>query len=180
MTVLDGVVSRRLRQKGFNVFAELGKANIPFSSQGLAAHGSTLRDQRDLIESVLKGLLESIAFCLSPKNKPTVVATIMKRLKLNDTGSAEEGYLDVINGVERKPFPVVDGLRNIQRLMKIRNPAIEKFKVEEMIDDRILKQLDASGFIDGLAKTYPANLVWVKPELPSATGRRILNLLITT
>ena len=157
MTVLDGVVSRRLRQKGFNVFAELGKANIPFSSQGLAAHGSTLRDQRDLIESVLKGLLESIAFCLSPKNKPTVVATIMKRLKLNDTGSAEEGYLDVINGVERKPFPVVDGLRNIQRLMKIRNPAIEKFKVEEMIDDRILKQLDASGFIDGLAKTYPAN-----------------------
>jgi hypothetical protein len=40
--------------------------------------------------------------------------------------------------------------------MKLRNPAIEKFKVEEMIDDRILRQLDASGFIDQLAKTYPA------------------------
>lgn len=40
--------------------------------------------------------------------------------------------------------------------MKIRNPAIEKFTVEEMIDDRILKQLDASGFIDGLAKAYLA------------------------
>lgn len=106
---------------------------------------------------MLKGLLESIAFCLSPRNKPAVVATVMKRLKLNDTVSAEEGYLDVINGVERKPFPVVDGLRKIQRLMKIRNPAIEKFRVEEMIDDRILKQLDASGFIDSLAKSYPAN-----------------------
>jgi ABC-type nitrate/sulfonate/bicarbonate transport system substrate-binding protein len=155
MTVLDGVFSRRLRQKGFNVLAELSKANIPFSSQGLVARGSTLRDQRDLIESVLKGLLEGIAFCLSPRNKPAVIATIMKRLKLNDAASAEEGYLDVINGVERKPFPGVDGMRNIQRLMKIRNPAIEKFKIEEMIDDRILKQLDASGFIDGLAKMYP-------------------------
>jgi len=153
--VLDGVFSRRLRQKGFNILAELGKANIPFSSQGLVARGATLRDQRDLIENMLKGLLEGIAFCLSPRNKPAVIATIMKRLKLNDAASAEEGYLDVINGVERKPFPVVDGMRNIQRLMKLRNPAIEKFKIEEMIDDRILKQLDASGFIDGLAKTYP-------------------------
>ncbi len=156
MTVLDGVFSRRLRQKGFNILAELGKANIPFSSQGLVARGATLRDQRDLMEAMLKGMLESIAFCLSPRNKPAVIATIMKRLKLNDPAAAEEGYLDVINGVERKPFPVVDGLRNIQRLMKLRNPAIEKFKVEDMIDDRILKQLDASGFIDGLVKNYPA------------------------
>jgi len=156
MTVLDGVFSRRLQQKGFNVLAELGKENIPFSSQGLVAQGVTLREQRGMIEGLLKGLLESIAFCLSPRNKPAVIATIMKRLKLNDAASAEEGYRDVINGIERKPFPVVDGLRNIQRLMKLRNPAIAKFKVEEMIDDRILKQLDASGFIDGLAKRYPA------------------------
>lgn len=80
----------------------------------------------------------------------------MKRLKLNDPASAEEGYVDVMNGVERKPFPGVDGLRNIQRLMKMRNPSIEKMKMEELIDDRILKRLDDSGFIDGLAKTYPA------------------------
>ena len=39
--------------------------------------------------------------------------------------------------------------------MKLRNPAIEKFKIEEMIDDRILRQLGASVFIDGLAKIYP-------------------------
>ena len=156
MTVLDGVFSRRLRQKGFNILAELSKANIPFSSQGLVARGATLRDQRDMVEGMLKGLLESIAFCLSPKHKPAVIATIMKRLKLNDAASAEEGYLDVINGVERKPFPGVEGLRNIQRLMKLRNPAIEKYRVEEMLDDRILRQLDASGFIDQLAKTYPA------------------------
>jgi hypothetical protein len=56
--------------------------------------------------------------------------------------------------VERKPYPTVDGLRNIQRLMKLRNPSIEKLKVEEMIDDRILRRLDESGFVEGLAKKY--------------------------
>jgi NitT/TauT family transport system substrate-binding protein len=156
MTVLDGVFSRRLKQKGFNILAELAKEKIPFSSQGLVARGSTLQDQRDMIESVEKGLLEGIAFCLSPRNKPAVIATIMKRLKLNDQAAAEEGYLDVINGVERKPLPVIEGLRNIQRLMKIRNPAIEKLKMEDLVDDRIIRRLDESGFIDNLAKTYPA------------------------
>ena len=155
MTVLDGVFSRRLRQRGFNVLAELSKANIPFSSQGLVARGSTLQEQRETSEGIMKGLLEGIAFCLAPRNKPAVIATIMKRLKLNDPASAEEGYLDVINGVERRPLPGVEGLRNIQRLMKLRNPNIEKMKMEELIDDRILRRLDESGFIDALAKTYP-------------------------
>ncbi len=156
MTVLDGVFSRRLKQKGFNILAELSKANIPFSSQGLVARGSTLQEQRDLVESIEKGLLEGIAFCLSPRNKAAVIATIMKRLKLTDPTSAEEGYLDVINGIERRPFPTIEGLSNIQRLMKLRNPSIEKLKMEELVDDRIVRRLDEAGFTDSLAKTYPA------------------------
>ena len=107
----------------------------------------------------MKGLLESIAFCLAPKNKGAVLATITKRLKLADASVAEDGYQDVINGVERKPYPTIEGLRNIQRLMKIRNPSLEKLKVEDLIDDRILRRLDESGYIDQLAKTIRANSV---------------------
>lgn len=59
----------------------------------------------------------------------------------------------MIIGVERKHNPAVDGLCNIQRLM-IRNPSLEKLKVEDLIDDRILRRLDESGFIDNLSKTY--------------------------
>ena len=153
-TVLDGVFSRRLRQKGFTVLAELQKANIPFSSQGLVVRASTLHEQREMLEGLIKGLLEGIAFSLTPKNKPQVIATLVKRLKLADPALAEEGYQDIINGVERRPFPTVEGLRNIQRLMKLRNPAIEKMKVDEMIDDRILRRIDESGFIEGLSRSY--------------------------
>jgi ABC-type nitrate/sulfonate/bicarbonate transport system substrate-binding protein len=113
-----------------------------------------IQEHRDALEGILKGLLESIAFSLAPKNKAVVIATLVKRLKLADGGLAEEGHQDIINGVERRPFPTVEGLRNIQRLMKLRNPAIEKLKVEEMIDDRILRRLDESGFIEGVARNY--------------------------
>lgn len=154
VTVLDGVFSRGLRQKGFTVLAELQKTNIPFMAQGLAVRGGYLREQREVIENVFKGLLEAIAFCLAPRHKAAVLGTIIKRLKLSDPTLAEEGYQDIINGLERKPYPVVEGLRSIQRLMKLRNPSIEKLRLEEMIDDRILRRLDETGFIDGLAKSY--------------------------
>jgi len=53
-------------------------------------------------------------------------------------------------GLERRPFPTADGLRNAQRLMKLRNPKIETVRVEDLIDDRILRRLDEGGFIDRL------------------------------
>ena len=153
-SVLHGVFSRRLKQKGFTVLAELGQAKIPFSGQGLMVRVGYLQERRETLEAVLKALLEGIAFSLAPKNKGLVVETIMKRLKLSDRAVAEDGYQDVIRNVERKPYATVEGIRNIQRLMKLRNPAAEKVKVEEMIDDRILRRLDESGFIDALQSAY--------------------------
>ena len=97
--------------------------------------------------------MEAIAFTLAPKHKSLVIETIMQRLKLSDAKVAEEGYQDVIRGVEKKPYPTVEGLRNIQRLMKLRSASVEKVKAEDMIDDRILRRLDQSGFID---QTYAA------------------------
>lgn len=155
-TVLDWAFSRRLKQKGFTILAELEKANIPLSQNGLAVRGAYLREQRETLEGVLKGILEGIAFSLAPKNKGAVIATIMKQLKLSDPAIAEDGYRDIVSGIEKKPFPTVEGLRNIQRFMKLRNPLIENLKLEEMVDDRILRMLDESGFIDRLYKTYPS------------------------
>ena len=51
-------------------------------------------------------------------------------------------------GMDKKPFPSLDGLRNIQRLMKLRNPKLGSAKVEDLVDDRILRRLDESGYID--------------------------------
>ena len=32
---------------------------------------------------------------------------------------AEEGLMDIAIGMDKKPYPSMEGLRNIQRLMKI-------------------------------------------------------------
>ncbi len=98
--------------------------------------------------------MESIAFVLSPKNKPVVLKTIMQHLRIADLAVAEEGYQDLLTAIEKKPFPSVEGMRNMQRLMKTRNPKLENIKIEDLIDDRIVKRLDESGFINRLYSTY--------------------------
>lgn len=151
---LDGVFSRRLKQKGFTILAEFSNANIPTIGLGLIAKTSLIRERQDSLEGILKGLSESVAFILSQKSKPTVLKTIMQHLRIGDPATAEEGYQDLVTGLDKKLLPSVDGLRNTQRLLKPRNPKLENIKVEELIDDRIVRRLDESGFIGRLQATY--------------------------
>ena len=47
----------------------------------------------------------------------------MKKLRLKDTATAEEGYHDTVRTMARKPYPGIDGMRNVQRLLKIQTRA---------------------------------------------------------
>jgi hypothetical protein len=43
---------------------------------------------------------------------------------------------------------LIEGLKNIQRFMKARNPKIADMPPERFIDETILRELDKSGFLD--------------------------------
>jgi hypothetical protein len=85
----------------------------------------------------------------APANKAATLQLLQRRLRVS-ASEAEEGFKDMASGLDRKPYPSLEGLRNIQRLMKLRNPKVESRKVDELVDDRILRKLDDSGFIDRL------------------------------
>jgi len=153
-TVLEGVHTLRLQEKGFSILAPLTKLGLPFASLGIVARKEYIDKNASVIEGVLKAMLEGNAYALSPKNKPSTLAILKRRLRIGDR-EAEEGYnIDVLIGLERKPYPSLAGLRNIQRLMKRLNPKVEKIKVEDLVDDRFLRALDQSGFIDKVLASY--------------------------
>ena len=153
VTVLDGVFSRRLKQKGFSVLVELAETTIPYVSNTIVGTRTFFQQQPELTENIMKALIESVAFIMAPQNKPIVVNTIMKRLKINDPSVAEQGYQDLVQISDQRPYVSLEGLRNIQRLIKIQNPPIGNVKLEELIDNRPLKKLEDNGFVQ---KTYAA------------------------
>jgi len=130
--------------------AELYRAKIPFRSIAFAVNGGFLRDHPAVVEGVLKALLEAQAFVAAPANRNTVLQTMMRHMKLNDLARLEDGHQDMLVGFERKPYGAVDSLRNIQRMMATLKPKVMSAKVAEVIDNRYIRKLDESGFIDSL------------------------------
>jgi ABC-type nitrate/sulfonate/bicarbonate transport system substrate-binding protein len=152
-TPLDGIFSRKLKQKGFSVVAELADTKIPYVSNIIVGSRGRFQQQPDLAENLLKALIESLAFILAPANKAAVINTIMKRLRISDAAVAEQGYRDLVQVSDQKPYVSIEGMRNIQRLVKIHNPVVGNVKIEDLIDNRPLKKLEDSGF---LQRTYSA------------------------
>ena len=150
--VLDGVFSRRLKQKGFNITGEFSELKQQYTSQAIVVQGKYVQQRPEMLENLLKAQVEAIAFSLAPKNKPTVIKTFMRRLRI-DAATAEEGYADLHRAVDRKPYASAEGMRNVQRLMALRHSKIAEVKIDNVIDNRIIKKLDESGFID---KVYAA------------------------
>jgi hypothetical protein len=82
--------------------------------------------------------------------KPAVMETIVRRLKVSNPDLAEQRHQDLLRATDRKPYPSVQGLSNVQRLMKTRNPAVADLEADSLIDGTLVKELDQSGFIDHL------------------------------
>ncbi|HYJ15181.1 MAG TPA: ABC transporter substrate-binding protein, partial [Candidatus Limnocylindria bacterium] len=152
--VLDGALVRRLRSKGFAIIAELQPAKIPLLSQAIVVAPEFLQKRGDITEKLLMTLVESLAYSMAPMNKAVVIKTMMRKFQIADPAVAEEGYHDYLNGVERRPIPTPDGMRNIRRLMATLNPKIASVKVEDLIDSRLIRKLDENGFIDKMAVNY--------------------------
>ena len=152
--VLDPVIARRLMNKGFSVVADLSSARIFFPGLGLAATRAYLHQHPEIVEKIVTALVESLAFIVAPTNKATVLKTLMRHLKIHDPNVAEEGYQEHLRGLSRKPYPSLEGLRNVQRLIALHNPRVANLRVEELIEDRFIRKLDESGFIDRLYSFY--------------------------
>ena len=141
--VLDGALARRLINKGFSVIVDLTPFNIPMVNQAVVVAPDFVQKRGEIAERIL--LVDSLAFTLAPVNKSIVVRTIMRRLQIDDPKVGEEGYQDLLTSIDRKPFPSLEGLRNIRRLMATQNPKAANVKVEDLIDARLIRKLDENG-----------------------------------
>src|SRR4029453_13853926 len=154
---VDSVYSKLLKSNGMNIIAESQEMKQPLGGQSTSMPNIFLPQHPDIAEGYVKGEVEGIAFATAPKNKPAVIKMLMRRLRRDPT-PPEKGYSDMLRGVDRKPFASLEGMRNLQRLLKPRNPKIADVKVEDVVDNRIMRKLDESGFIDRAFAAQGASL----------------------
>lgn len=134
-----------LESKGFRILADVEKLPIPYQGSGLLAQRSFAASSPGAIENVLRGLLDGLAFIHNPANKPQVMKSLAKGLRLKRVEDAEDGYQIMLGLYEKKIYPNVDGIRNVIRLLGQSNEKIRRLTAAELVDDRVVKKLEKEG-----------------------------------
>jgi len=152
--ILDPARSSQLQGKGFSMLLDMYPANISAAQNALVVAGAYLREQPDVVEKVVTGLVEGIAFSLSPSNKDVVLKTLMAHMKITNPAAAESAYKNFSSRVIRKPYASVEAMQNMQRVMALHDPKVLSLKLADLIEERFVRKLDQSGVIDRLYSTY--------------------------
>jgi len=138
--------SALLKEKGFPVLLDIGKAPIPYQGLALAARRSYLKQNPQVADAVLRGVIEAIAFIQNPAHKDVVVRSLAKNLRLTNTKEAESGY-EVLQWLYNLDIhPSVKGIQNMQRLLALTNPKVAGVKIEDVVDDEPVHRLEKSSF----------------------------------
>jgi NitT/TauT family transport system substrate-binding protein len=155
--IAASVVSPEYRNKleplGVNMLADLRTLGIPWETASVITTAKNMQTKRDMMERVIRSLLQANAFILNPANRARVAATINTQLGLKNPQEAAAIYDDLIKFyVFKKPYPTRDALTNIITEVAKSVPKAAGVKYEDVVDISILERLDKSGFIDALYK----------------------------
>ena len=150
-TYLNYTHSRALKDKGFPVLLDLGKAPIPYQGLAAATRRSYLRQNPQIVDSLMRGFVETVAFIHKPGNKEIVVKSLVKNLRLKGTQDAEIGYaaLQWLYSLEVKP--TIPGIQNMARFLALTNPKVKGVKSEEVVDEAPWQRLEKSAYYRELA-----------------------------
>lgn len=146
--VLSSAQSRQLVSKGYSVLLDLSPHNVYGSTDALVVTPRLAQEHPDTVESIVVAMIEAAAFALSPRGKSAAIDTIKSELKVTSDAAAEDGLAQLTKITVRKPYPSVERLRNMQRVMTIADPKAAEVNVSALVDDSFVKKADQSGMID--------------------------------
>jgi hypothetical protein len=127
------------------VLADLEKLSIAYQGSGIITRRSAIASSSVTVENVIKALLDGVTFIRILENKPQVIKSLAKGLRLKRMEDAEEGYQTMLGLYEKKIYPSVDGVRNVIRLLGAGNERIRRLKAEDLVDDSVVRRLEKEG-----------------------------------
>jgi ABC-type nitrate/sulfonate/bicarbonate transport system substrate-binding protein len=141
-TVIAPEISKAAIAEGFPVLVDMAKLNIPFQATGLTVLRKTLRSEPAMVDRMGRALADSVRFVTTPANKNTVVASMMKNLRISDRQRAEEVYADLLEDLPRSICPTMPGVRSIAKLMAEMgiNPKAAQINVDDVVDLTLCKK----------------------------------------
>lgn len=147
--VLDETPYAYAMKLGLKPIADLRPWNAPIPCSGVSVTQSWLKqgNNRDAAKRFLKAVVEAIA--LMKSDQQVVNRAIAKWYGITDP-ERQALMWESAKEMPAKPYPAVDGIKKVMELYDYHE--MRQHEAEDFYDASFMKELDDSGFIDGLYK----------------------------
>jgi len=141
-------VTNLARKFGLNILAEPEDFGGAYPTTPIASRVSFIKEKRDTVRKFMKALVEGIHVYKTQKDFSKKV--IAKYVKVNDAEVLEDSYQFFVRLVPVKPYPTIEGIKEALAELGEKDPKARAARPEDFADMSFLRELDESGFIDGL------------------------------
>jgi len=136
------------KRLGYNEIADIAALGLEFPFVGIVTKKTFVKEQPDVVQRFVRAYTESIA--LYKNNRELAKKVTSKYTGIKDPeilNSTVDFYAPKLASV---PYPTVGGIRFVLDQVATRDPRAKNFSPETFMDLRFVKQLEDSGFIQGL------------------------------
>ena len=130
------------------VLANMAEMGIPFQNSALVTSQRFIAKNPEVMRRLVKSFVEGIH--LIKTNPEVTKRAIGKYMRMKDQKELDEAYEILDSLTQRKPYPTLEGLKNIISELSSKIPAARTAEPKDFVDVRVLEELDRSGYIDGL------------------------------
>jgi len=137
--------------RGYKVLLDLADTDIFYLQTMVATTRSYIKGNRDKVLRFLKGYLEGIAYF--KQNRRESLEVVKKKLRLSaDQERNLERSFDLLSAkyYEAMPYTSMRGVETVIGFVERDNPKAKGADPKSFVDDSLLREIDASGFIKTL------------------------------
>ena len=143
---MGSTFSAPLKKKGYSLLVDLSRAPIPYVGTSLVVRKNAAHQDAKTYEALLKGTIDALRFFQKPENKPAVMRTMARHLRLNRVEDAENGYQAMIAAYSSDFRPKPEGLQKIYAILARSNPKLTSLKPESILDSSFIQRIQSTGY----------------------------------
>src|SRR5690242_924111 len=140
-------------KKGLAVIADVAQMGMVFQHTGAATTRKFIKEHPDTVRRYVRSHVEAVHKMWTDKES-TIKALSRYMGSGLDRETLERSYQNVMTEAfyPKKQYPSVEGLKSVLEDIAERDPRAKTAKPEQFVDMSFIRELDQSGFIDGLYK----------------------------
>ena len=137
--------------RGYRVLLDMADTDIYYLHTMVATTRQYIKNNRDKVVRFLRGYVEGIAYV--KQNKKESLDIVKKKLRI---GAEQERNLErsldllIAKYYEQVPYPSMRGVETVLGFVEKDNPKAKSADPKSFVDDSLLREIDASGFVKTL------------------------------